>query len=176
MGKPTGFIEYLRELPLDRSAIARINDWNEFHEHMDDKKLREQAARCMDCGIPFCHTGNLVSGMASGCPINNLIPEWNDLVYRGLWHEALQRLHKTNNFPDDHQQNPFGTIKKNGEYLLNLVNELLDFRKLEQQKIKLKVVKGDWIAFSQEIYLSFKESSLARSFRRHWVIGKSHGI
>ena len=100
MGKPTGFIEYLRELPLDRSAIARINDWNEFHEHMDDKKLREQAARCMDCGIPFCHTGNLVSGMASGCPINNLIPEWNDLVYRGLWHEALQRLHKTNNFPD----------------------------------------------------------------------------
>jgi len=100
MGKPTGFIEYLRELPLDRNAISRIKDWNEFHLHMEEKKLQEQGARCMDCGIPFCHTGTLISGMASGCPINNLIPEWNDLVYRGLWKEALDRLHKTNNFPD----------------------------------------------------------------------------
>jgi len=100
MGKPTGFLEYVRELPLDRSAKKRITDWNEFHEHMDEKKLRDQGARCMDCGIPFCHTGTLVSGMASGCPINNLIPEWNDLVYRGLWKEALERLHKTNNFPE----------------------------------------------------------------------------
>jgi glutamate synthase (NADPH/NADH) small chain len=100
MGKPTGFIEYLRELPLDRPAIKRILDWNEFHLHMDEEKLREQGARCMDCGIPFCHTGTLLSGMASGCPINNLIPEWNDLVYRGLWKEALERLHKTNNFPE----------------------------------------------------------------------------
>jgi glutamate synthase (NADPH/NADH) small chain len=100
MGKPTGFLEFARELPLDRSAIARINDWNEFHEHMDEPKLKQQGARCMDCGIPFCHTGNLVSGMASGCPINNLIPEWNDLIYRGLWREALDRLHKTNNFPE----------------------------------------------------------------------------
>jgi glutamate synthase (NADPH) small chain len=100
MGKPTGFIEYLRELPLDRAATDRIRDWNEFHHHMPDKKLAEQAARCMDCGIPFCHTGTLLSGMASGCPVHNLIPEWNDLVYRGLWKEALERLHKTNNFPD----------------------------------------------------------------------------
>jgi glutamate synthase (NADPH/NADH) small chain len=100
MGKPTGFIEYLRELPLDRPALERIRDWNEFHYHMKEQKLQEQAARCMDCGIPFCHTGTLLSGMASGCPINNLIPEWNDLVYRGLWHEALERLHKTNNFPE----------------------------------------------------------------------------
>src|SRR5581483_11295917 len=100
MGKPTGFIEYLRELPLDRSAIERIRDWQEFHLHLDEAKLREQGARCMDCGIPFCHTGQLISGMASGCPINNLIPEWNDLVYRGLWRDALNRLHKTNNFPD----------------------------------------------------------------------------
>ncbi|HWY78519.1 MAG TPA: glutamate synthase subunit beta, partial [Verrucomicrobiae bacterium] len=100
MGKPTGFIEYLRELPLDRPALERIRDWNEFHLHLEESKLREQGARCMDCGIPFCHTGTLLSGMASGCPINNLIPEWNDLVYRGLWREALERLHKTNNFPD----------------------------------------------------------------------------
>ena len=100
MGKPTGFLEYVRELPLDRGATQRIRDWNEFHEHMDDQKLRDQAARCMDCGIPFCHNGTLVSGMASGCPINNLIPEWNDLIYHGLWKEALERLHKTNNFPE----------------------------------------------------------------------------
>ena len=100
MGKPTGFIEYLREIPLDRSAIERIRDWKEFHFHMPEDKLRTQGARCMDCGVPFCHTGQLISGMASGCPINNLIPEWNDLVYRGLWHEALDRLHKTNNFPE----------------------------------------------------------------------------
>ena len=100
MGKPTGFIEYLRELPLDRTATERIRDWKEFHLHLDEKKLREQGARCMDCGIPFCHTGTLLNGMASGGPINNLIPEWNDLVYRGLWHEALARLHKTNNFPE----------------------------------------------------------------------------
>ena len=100
MGKPTGFIEFLRELPLDRSAIERIKDWNEFLHHLPEAKLREQGARCMDCGVPFCHTGALISGMASGCPINNLIPEWNDLVYRGLWREALDRLHKTNNFPE----------------------------------------------------------------------------
>ena len=100
MGKPTGFIEYLRELPLDRTAVERIRDWNEFHLHLEPGKLREQGARCMDCGVPFCHTGTLLNGMASGCPIHNLIPEWNDLVYRGLWKEALDRLHKTNNFPD----------------------------------------------------------------------------
>ena len=100
MGKPTGFIEYLRELPLDRKPTERIRDWNEFHHHMDDKRLRQQGARCMDCGVPFCHTGKLMHGGASGCPVNNLIPEWNDLVFRGLWREALDRLHKTNNFPE----------------------------------------------------------------------------
>lgn len=100
MGKPTGFIEYLREIPVDRPPLERVRDWNEFHHHMEEKKLRTQGARCMDCGIPFCHTGKLISGMAAGCPVHNLIPEWNDLVFRGLWHEALDRLHKTNNFPE----------------------------------------------------------------------------
>ena len=100
MGKPTGFIEYLRETPLDRSPKERVRDWKEFHHHLDERSLRNQAARCMDCGVPFCHTGKLMSGSASGCPVNNLIPEWNDLVYRGLWREALDRLHKTNNFPE----------------------------------------------------------------------------
>lgn len=100
MGKPTGFMEYTRELPTDRSPLERIKDWREFHEHMPDDKLRKQGARCMDCGVPFCHTGSLIAGMAAGCPIHNLIPEWNDLVYRGHWREALHRLHKTNNFPE----------------------------------------------------------------------------
>ena len=100
MGKPTGFIEYLRETPLDRSPKERVRDWKEFHHHLDERSLRNQAARCMDCGVPFCHTGKVMSGGASGCPVNNLIPEWNDLVYRGLWREALDRLHKTNNFPE----------------------------------------------------------------------------
>ena len=100
MGKPTGFVEYQRELPPDRDALTRIGYWKEIHHHHSDEKLQKQGARCMDCGVPFCHTGKLISGMASGCPINNLIPEWNDLVYRGLWREALERLHKTNNFPE----------------------------------------------------------------------------
>ena len=90
----------MRELPVDRAPAERVRDWNEFHHHMDEKRLRQQGARCMDCGVPFCHTGKLISGMASGCPVNNLIPEWNDLVYRGLWREALDRLHRTNNFPE----------------------------------------------------------------------------
>jgi glutamate synthase (NADPH) small chain len=100
MGKPTGFIEYLREVASEIAPSDRIRNWDEFHLPMPEDKLRNQGARCMDCGIPFCHTGTLISGMASGCPINNLIPEWNDLVYRGLWQEALERLHKTNNFPE----------------------------------------------------------------------------
>ena len=100
MGKPTGFLEFQRELPGSREPAERIRDWLEFHDHMPEEKLAQQGARCMDCGVPVCHTGTLLNGMAAGCPINNLIPEWNDLVYRGLWREALERLLKTNNFPE----------------------------------------------------------------------------
>ena len=100
MGKPTGFIEFEREIPADRDPLERVKDWKEFHLHLPEDRLKDQGARCMDCGIPFCHSGTMISGMASGCPINNIIPEWNDLVFRGLWKEALDRLHKTNNFPE----------------------------------------------------------------------------
>jgi glutamate synthase (NADPH/NADH) small chain len=93
-------MEHARELPPDRPPAERIHDWEEFHLHASEKTLKIQGARCMDCGVPFCHTGIILNGMTSGCPINNLIPEWNDLVYRGLWREALDRLHKTNNFPE----------------------------------------------------------------------------
>jgi glutamate synthase (NADPH) small chain len=101
MAKPTGFIEYDRALPADRSPKDRIKDWNEFHSAFkSEEEYREQAARCMDCGTPFCHSGVLYDGAVSGCPLNNLIPEWNDLLYRGLWREALARLRLTNNFPE----------------------------------------------------------------------------
>ncbi len=100
MGKPTGFLEYERNPIADRPPLERVKDWKEIHEPFDQDKIQTQGARCMDCGTPYCHTGMLLSNMASGCPINNLIPEWNDLVYNGRWEEALERLHKTNNFPE----------------------------------------------------------------------------
>ncbi len=91
MGKPTGFLEFPREAPPRRPVQERIHDWLEVYEEMPPERLKTQAARCMDCGIPFCH---------QGCPLGNIIPDWNDLVYRGRWREAIERLHATNNFPD----------------------------------------------------------------------------
>ena len=100
MGKPTGFLENERKAIPDRKPLERIKDWKEIHEPFDPDQILKQGARCMDCGTPYCHTGMTLSNMASGCPINNLIPEWNDLVYQGKWKDALDRLHKTNNFPE----------------------------------------------------------------------------
>ncbi|MBT2289888.1 glutamate synthase subunit beta [Paenibacillus albidus] len=100
MGKATGFLEYPRQTPSECEPLMRIRHWNEFALQMEEEQLQEQGARCMDCGTPFCHVGRLLSGMASGCPLHNLIPEWNDMVYRGNWEVALRRLHKTNNFPE----------------------------------------------------------------------------
>jgi glutamate synthase (NADPH/NADH) small chain len=91
MGKVTGFLEYARETPARRPVEERVKDWFEVYQPLPEEKLRAQGARCMDCGIPFCHTG---------CPLSNIIPDWNDLVYRGRWRDALQMLHATNNFPD----------------------------------------------------------------------------
>ena len=100
MAKPTGFMEFHREEPTDLQPRERIKNWQEFHLPQPEQILNQQSARCMDCGIPFCHTGQLISGMASGCPINNLIPEFNDLIYKEMWEEAAKRLFKTNNFPE----------------------------------------------------------------------------
>lgn len=101
MGKPTGFMEYKRETPSKRDPLARVKNWQEFTIIMPEEKVEKQAARCMDCAIPFCQTGTSMPGSGDiGCPVYNLIPEWNDLVYRGKWKEALTRLHKTNNFPE----------------------------------------------------------------------------
>ena len=91
MGKPTGFMEATRELPRRRPVEDRIHDWQEVYLPFPDDRLKTQAARCMDCGVPFCHTG---------CPLGNIIPDWNDLVFRNRWREAIERLHLTNNFPE----------------------------------------------------------------------------
>ena len=91
MGKASGFMEHPREAATRRPVAERVNDWFEIYQDFPEEKLRSQGARCMDCGVPFCHTG---------CPVNNLIPDWNDLVYNGRWKEALRQLHSTNNFPE----------------------------------------------------------------------------
>jgi glutamate synthase (NADPH) small chain len=91
MGKSSGFMEFGREMAPRRPVAERVNDWFEIYQDFPVEKLRAQGARCMDCGVPFCHTG---------CPVNNLIPDWNDLVYNGRWKEALRQLHSTNNFPE----------------------------------------------------------------------------
>lgn len=93
-------MEYDRQDVTYRDPKERIGDWNEFLVHINDDTLKNQGARCMDCGVPFCHTGEIVERMATGCPVNNLIPEWNHLIYQGKWREALDRLHLTNNFPE----------------------------------------------------------------------------
>ncbi|TFH06247.1 MAG: glutamate synthase subunit beta [Spirochaetales bacterium] len=93
MGKPTGFMEYDRQVVADRAAGERIKDFDEFHIHMNEEDRQKQGARCMDCGVPFCQS-------SFGCPVENLIPEWNDLIYKGEWEEAFYRLMKTNNFPE----------------------------------------------------------------------------
>jgi glutamate synthase (NADPH) small chain len=91
VGKLTGFLEYTRETPDRRPVAERVNDWFEVYQDFPEEKSKKQAGRCMDCGVPFCHTG---------CPVNNLIPDWNDLVWRGRWREAIRTLHATNNFPE----------------------------------------------------------------------------
>lgn len=100
MGKPTGFLDYEREVSAEITPKERIKNFNEFHTPLSEEKQRIQSARCMDCGVPFCQAGMMIKGMTSGCPLNNLIPEWNDLLYTGNWKEAYNRLHKTSNFPE----------------------------------------------------------------------------
>ena len=100
MGKPSGFMEYGRENNQTTPPEERIQNYCEFHPAMSLEDRRTQAARCMDCGVPFCQTGIMLGGMVTGCPLNNLIPEWNDMIYRGSMPYALSRLLKTNNFPE----------------------------------------------------------------------------
>ena len=100
MGKPTGFLEYKRETAKVLPPKVRIANFNEFRTPLSKEKQKIQGARCMACGVPFCQSGMMINGMASGCPLNNLVPEWNDLLYHGCMKEALQMLRQTNNFPE----------------------------------------------------------------------------
>lgn len=100
MGKPTGFLEYDRETGRAADPKSRIKHYDEFRLPLSEKEQKCQGARCMDCGVPFCQSGMMIKGMVSGCPLNNLIPEWNDLVYTGTWDQAYNRLKKTNSFPE----------------------------------------------------------------------------
>ena len=100
MGKPTGFLDYERVEATAVSPKERIKNFNEFHTPLSEDEQRKQSSRCMDCGVPFCQSGMTIKGMTSGCPLNNLIPEWNDLLYTGNWEQAYHRLHKTSNFPE----------------------------------------------------------------------------
>ena len=100
MGKPTGFMEYKREVSKDVKPKERIKNFREFHEHLPRERQQLQGARCMECGVPFCQSGMTICGMTSGCPLHNLVPEWNDLVYMGNWQQAYNRLTKTNSFPE----------------------------------------------------------------------------
>ena len=100
MGKPTGFMEYERQVSVAEEPKERIKHFNEFHTHLPKEKQQLQGARCMECGVPFCQAGMDLCGMTSGCPLRNLVPEWNDLVYTGNWQQAYNRLKKTNNFPE----------------------------------------------------------------------------
>ena len=100
MGKPTGFIEIARQTSLELPPEERIRNFNEFHLPLHTDEQQAQGARCMDCGVPFCQSGVQLGGMFSGCPLNNLIPEWNDLVYQGKWDLAVHRLIATNRYPE----------------------------------------------------------------------------
>ena len=100
MGKPTGFLEYTRQSNPSEAPLARIRHYNEFHPRLGREERMRQGARCMECGVPFCQSGAVLNGMVSGCPLHNLVPEWNDLVYHGSFGHALERLLKTNNFPE----------------------------------------------------------------------------
>ena len=100
MGKTSGFLEYAREDGRVRPEAERVMDFREFHERLELADQSRQAARCMDCGVPFCQAGVMIAGMASGCPLHNLVPEVNDLVYRGRMEEAYRRLSVTHSFPE----------------------------------------------------------------------------
>ena len=118
MGKIGGFLEYLREISVDRPVQERLKDWDDVHTMIPEEKLKIQAARCMDCGIPFCH---------KGCPLGNIIPEWNDLVSKGKWKEAYMRLEKTNPIPEtETNQIQETTIEKGNETIEELNNQTIE--------------------------------------------------
>ena len=154
MGKPTGFMEYDREVSKAVEPKERIKNFDEFHIHLSKKKQEIQGSRCMACGVPFCQSGMTLMGMTSGCPLHNLVPEWNDLIYMGTWEQAYERLHKTNNFPEFTSRvchvpavcmmirSPYGTMSTE---LLNM-----HMKKVMRRQIRQKCVQGKkWLSSDQ---------------------------
>jgi glutamate synthase (NADPH) small chain len=160
MGKASGFLEYQRQVPPDRPPEERVNDWEEFHLLLPEDVLRQQAARCMDCGVPFCHTGNIVNGLAVGCPLKNLIPEWNDLVYRGLWQQALERLALTNNFPEFTSR--VCPAPCEGSCVLGSIEPAVTIKNIEHAIID-KGFESGWVAVSRPTHRSGKRVAVVGS-------------
>jgi glutamate synthase (NADPH/NADH) small chain len=133
MGKITGFLEIERELPARRPVPERLRDWRELEGKHPEDKLQKQAARCMDCGIPFCH---------KGCPLGNIIPDWNDLVYRNRWRDAVDRLHSTNNFPDFTGRICPAPCEE--ACVLNINNDPVSIKQIEKQIID-HAFKAAWV-------------------------------
>lgn len=143
MGKPTGFLEFERKSTPYQDPVERVRTWDEFDEKLSEEDLQKQGARCMDCGVPFCQTGDNLNGKTFGCPIHNLIPEWNDLVYRGKWREALERLHKTNNFPEFTGR--VCPAPCEGSCVLGLIEKPVSIKSIEQSIIDRGFEEG-WVA------------------------------
>src|SRR5512139_3326073 len=133
MGKITGFLEIARELPSRRPVAERLHDWRELEGKLPEDKLQQQRARCMDCGIPFCH---------KGCPLGNVIPDWNDLVYRGRWRQAIDRLHSTNNFPEFTGRVCPAPCEE--ACVLNINNDPVTIKLIEKQTID-HALKAGWV-------------------------------
>jgi glutamate synthase (NADPH/NADH) small chain len=151
MGKITGFLEYERELPARRPVAERLHDWRELEGKHSDEALQRQAARCMDCGIPFCH---------KGCPLGNIIPDWNDLVYRGRWREAIDRLHSTNNFPDF--TGAICPAPCEEACVLNINDDAVTIKQIEKQII-YRAFKEGWVVPQPPATLTGKKIAVVGS-------------
>lgn len=153
MGKPTGFREFDRKKVPWRLPVVRLQDYQEVYTEADEEQLREQGARCMDCGVPFCQS-------ASGCPVDNLIPEWNDLVYQGRWREALQRLHKTNNFPEFTGRTCPAPCE--GACVLGITDPPVSIKNIENAIIDRGFAEG-WVTATPPVHRSGKKVAIIGS-------------
>ena len=151
MGKPTGFMEYPRKSVPYRKALKRLSDFDEIFTKPSVENLKIQGARCMDCGVPFCQSDH-------GCPIDNLIPEWNDLVYQGRWREALERLHRTNNFPEFTGRTCPAPCE--GACVLGITDPAVTIKNIENAIIDRGFAEG-WVSHAVSAYRTGKKVAIA---------------
>lgn len=160
MGKSTGFLEYDRVNPKKRPPKERVQDWDELKIRQSEEELAVQGARCMDCGIPFCHGGVLLSGMAAGCPAKNLIPDWNDLVYKGRWEDAYKRLIRTIPFPEFTGR--VCPAPCEGSCTEGLILEPVGINNIEQEIID-RAFENGWVKSNEPIKLTGKKVAIVGS-------------